>query len=189
VSAVNKEQFLQNLNKRLKSIPKEERHDIRHDFEEHFTFGLEAGKTEEEIAESLGNPEKLAKELLATYHLEKVEATATTGNIFRAMWAVIGLGFFNLTIVLGPFIALSAVILSGWMLSVGFTLSPVLVLVNTIIYPETFALFDLFFSLVLSGTGLFIAIGMFFATRVMATGFVRYLQFNMKLVKGGMKDD
>jgi len=41
----------------------------------------------------------------------------------------------------------------------------------------------------LSGLGLFIAIGMFFATRGFINGFVRYLQFNVKLVKGGMKHD
>ena len=61
---------------------------------------------EEQIAGALGSPSQIAKEILATYHLEKVENTASAGNIMRAAWAVIGLGFFNLVIVLGPFIAL-----------------------------------------------------------------------------------
>ncbi len=158
---VNKEQFLRRLDQSLKRLP----------------------------AASLGSPDKIAKELLASYHLEKVEATATTGNMFRAVWAVIGLGFFNLVIVLGPFIALAGVVLAGWTSSVAFIVSPLLVLINLLLYPETFAFFDLFFSMMLSGLGLFIAIGMFFATRGFINGFVRYLQFNVKLVKGGMKHD
>ncbi len=65
------------------------------DYEEHFTFGLEEGKSEEEIVASLGSPAQIAKELLADYHIEKVTTSATTGNVFRAIWAVIGLGFFQ----------------------------------------------------------------------------------------------
>ncbi|HLR40509.1 MAG TPA: DUF1700 domain-containing protein [Virgibacillus sp.] len=186
---MNKEQFLRSLDKSLKGLSSDERRDIMHDFEEHFAFGIEEGKTEKEIATSLGSPDKIAKELLAAYHLEKVETTATTGNMIRAVWAVIGLGFFNLVIVLGPFIALAGVVFGGWATAIAFVFSPILVLVNLLIYPETFAFFDLFFSMVLSSIGLFIALGMFFVTRWLANGFVRYLQFNMKLVKGGMKHD
>lgn len=183
---MNKEAFLKGLDTSLKRIPADERQDIMQDFEEHFVFGLEEGKTEEEIAASLGSPNQIAKELLASYHLEKVEATATTGNIIRATWAVIGLGFFNLVIVLGPFIALAGVAIAGWASGIAFILSPLLVLINAGIYPKTFTFFDLSFSILLGGVGLFIAIGMFFATRGLSNGFVRYLQFNVKLVKGGM---
>lgn len=184
---MNKEQFISHLHRSLKGIAEEEREDILHDFEEHFFSGQEMGKTEEEIATSLGSPEKIAKELMASYHLEKAEKTATAGNILRAVWAVIGLGFFNLVIVLGPFIAIAALVLGGWAISISFTASPILVLVNLVVYPGTFAWFDLFFSMVLSGIGLFIAIGMFFATRGLINGLIRYLQFNTKLVKGGIK--
>lgn len=186
---MNKERFLSSMDKSLKGLSREERRDIIHDFEEHFVFGLEEGKGEQEIAASLGSPEKIAKELLASYHLGKVEATATTGNVIRAVWAVIGLGFFNLVIVLGPFIALAAVVFAGWVSGIAFIASPLLVLVNTVIYPDTFEFFDLFFSMALIGIGLFIAIGMFFATRGLSKGFIRYLQFNVKIVKGGMKHD
>ncbi len=186
---MTKYQFIKILDSTLKGLPSDERLDIIQDFEEHFAIGSEEGKTEEEIAASLGSPNQIAKELLASHHLEKVEATATTGNIIRAVWAIIGLGFFNLLIVLGPFITLAAVIIAGWTAGIGFIASPVLVLINALIYPSTFEFFDLFFSMALSGLGLFIAIGMFFATRVLTNGFVRYLKFNVKLVKGGLKHD
>lgn len=184
---MTKEKFLKELDKFLRRIPSPEREDIKHDFEEHFAVGLEEGKTEEDIAVSLGSPHQIAKELLASYHLEKVETTSSVGNILRAVWAVIGLSFFNLVIVLGPFIALAGIVIGGWILGGGFVLSPLLVLINTVIYPDTFLFFDLFFSFLLFGVGLFITIGMFYITRWLSNQLVTYLQYNVRLVKGGMQ--
>lgn len=184
---MNKERFLEELDTALKYISAEERQDILQDFEEHFAVGREEGKTEEEIAAGLGSPQQIAKEMLASYHIEKVETTATTGNIFRAVWAVIGLGFFNLVIVLGPFIALLGILFAGWVAGISFIVSPILVIFDMIIHPGTFELFTLFFSMALAGLGIFIVIGMFFATRALMNGFVKYLKFNTKLVKGGLK--
>lgn len=186
---MDKTRFLHELETVLKKLPAVERNDIVQDFEEHFAIGLEEGKTEEQIATSLGSPHQIAKELLASYHLEKVEATATTGNIVRAVWAVIGLGFFNVVIVLGPFIALAAIVFAGWTLGVAFVASPLLVLIDAVINPGSFAMFQLFFSLLLCGLGLFIVIGMFFATAALTKSFIRYLAYNAKLVKGGLKHE
>lgn len=186
---MTKEQFIKQLNSALYKLPKSERQDILQDYEEHFGIGIEEGKTEEQIASSLGSPNQIAKELLASYHLEKAEAATTAGNIFRAVWAAVGLGFFNLVIVLGPFIALIGVIMSGWITGAVFTLTPLLVLANTVINPGTTELYDLFFSLALCGLGLFMLIGMFFVTKGVNKGFIRYLKFNVSLVKGGLKHD
>ncbi|MFC7061461.1 HAAS signaling domain-containing protein [Halobacillus seohaensis] len=186
---MNKEQFLKKLSTSLRRLSEDEREDILQDFQEHFDIGKEEGETEEEISKSLGSPTQIAKELLASYYLEKVEDTSTTGNVLRAVWAVIGLGFFNLVIVLGPFIAVVAVVLAGWVSGLAFIVSPLLVLVNLAIYPGTFELFDLFFSITLTGLGLIIAIGMLFVTRFITTGLVRYLNYNVRLVKGGLNHE
>ncbi|WP_099156706.1 HAAS signaling domain-containing protein [Virgibacillus ndiopensis] len=186
---MTKNQFMKELDLSLKGLSSNERQDILQDFQEHFAIGVEEGKTEEQIADSLGSPKHIAKELLATYHIEKVETTATTGNIFRALWAVIGLGFFNLVIILGPFVAIVALVVAGWASGAAFIASPLLVLVNVLFNPRTFEFFDLFFSIMLSGIGLFIAVGMFVATKVLTNLFVRYLKYNVSLVKGGLKHD
>jgi len=184
---MNKQAFLDALNSTLQQLTADERHDILEDFEEHFAMGLEEGKTEAEIADSLGSPQQIGKELLASYHIEKVETTSSAGNMFRAVWAVIGLGFFNLVIVLGPFIGLVGILFAGWVVGIVFAASPLLVLANTVVFPSVFEWFDLFTSLVLSGLGLFIIIGMFNATHAMRSMFVRYLKFNARMVKGGVK--
>lgn len=186
---MNKEQFLHLLSRELEKLPQEEREDILRDFREHFHMGLEEGKTEEEIARALGSPKQIARELVATYHVEKVSEKTTIRNILRATWAVIGLGFFNLTIVLGPFLALVGIVIGGWFTGLSFVVSPVFHLMNAVFNPATFQLFQLFVSLALCGFGLLLVIGMFFVTKALVKLFIRYLQFNVNLVKGGMKDE
>lgn len=182
---MNKEQFLKQLEGSLKSLSIEERKDILQDYEEYFAIGLESEKSEEEIAASLGNPKQIAKELLASYHLDVVEQTTSASNILRAVWAVIGLGFFNVLIVLAPFCALVGFVFSGWLASVAFILSPLGILVNLFI--GQFIITDLFLSLGLCGIGIFVAMGMFYVTKYLTKGFVRYLKFNITFVKGGLK--
>ncbi len=46
---MSKEQFLKELSSHLRKLPDEERKDILFDYEEHFQFGIEEGKTESEI--------------------------------------------------------------------------------------------------------------------------------------------
>ena len=182
---MNKEQFLKHLEASLKRLSLEERQDILQDYEEYFTIGIDKGKSEQEIAASLGNLRQIAKELLASYHLQQVEHTTSAGNIIRAVWAVIGLGFFNLVIVLGPLIALLGLVFSGWVMSVAFILAPFGILINLFI--GEFRLFDLFASIGLCGIGIFIAMGMYVATKALFKGFIRYMKFNVSLVKGGLK--
>lgn len=186
---MNKKQFLQELDASLQKLSLEERGDILQDYEEYFASGLEEGKTEEDIAASLGSPHQIGKELAASYQVEKAKNTTSAGNVMRAVWAVIGLGFFNLVIVLGPFIALTGMLAAGWVTGGAFVASPLLVLVSNIINWGTFQWFDAFVSIALCGIGLFIIIGMFFATKAITKGFLRYLKFNASLVKGGLRHD
>lgn len=186
---MNKDIFMKKLAAGIKKLPKEEQKEILQDFAEHFSVGVAEGKTEGEVAAALGAPNQVAKELVATYHLEKVNHSSNAGDVFRAVWAVIGLGFFNLVIVLGPFIALVSLIASGWVIGGSFILSPLAVLVNVVLYPETLLLFDVFVSIALTGLGILIIIGMYYVTRYMFKAFMKYLHFNVKMVKGGLNNE
>lgn len=61
---MNREQFIEQMEKSLLRLPKSARDDILEDYEAHFTIGAEQGKTEEQISAELGNPEELAKTYL-----------------------------------------------------------------------------------------------------------------------------
>lgn len=184
---MNKQQFMKELNHSLKKLPDEERRDIVQDFEEHFFIGKQEGQSEEDISSSLGSPGQIGKEMLAVYHLDQVQSAASTGNVFRAIWAVAGLSFFNLIIVLGPFIGLLGLLLAGWAAGISFTVSPILVLVELIVTPEASSIFELFMSLTLAGLGLLISFGMLKLTKWLTKTFIWYLHYNMRLVKGGTK--
>lgn len=183
---MNKEQFLKELQKAISKLPKDEQAEIVQDYKEYFEIGQLEGKTEMEITKSLGHPKHIGKDLVATYQIEKVEKDATIGNFMKATWLVIGLGFFNLVIVLGPFLALAGVVLSAWVAGIALLSAPLLVLINVAMYPEIFALYDLFNSLVLCGVGLFVTLGSYKITKLCMNGFIRYLKYNTKVVKGGI---
>lgn len=60
-------QFIAELENALKQLSSEERNDILQDIREYFTNGREDGKSDSEIANSLGSPNKIAEELLTSY--------------------------------------------------------------------------------------------------------------------------
>ncbi|CAM3256355.1 DUF1700 domain-containing protein [Paenibacillus lupini] len=186
---MNKHIFLQQLEHELKGIPAVERADVIHDYEEHFMFAIEAGKSEEEIASALGSPSQIAKELLANYHVKRATVSTSAGSIIRATWAVIGLSFFNLVIVLGPAVGVAGVIVAGWASALALVLSPLLVIVNAVVHPSTFLLFDLFFSLATCGLGIFLGMGMLYVSKLGKNASISYLKYNVSLVKGGLKHD
>ena len=182
---MTKEGFMKELKRVITKLPKEEQEEIIHDYEEYFQSGILDGKTEEEITLALGNPKTIGKEIVAAYQIEKVEENTSVTNMIKAIWLVIGLGFFNLVVVLGPFLAIAGLLFGVWVAGGAFILSPLLVFINVAIYPEVFALFDLFNAIALCGLGMFILLFAYAVTQKGMRMFTRYLKYNVKLVKGG----
>lgn len=61
---MNKNEFLALLRAHLSALPPEEQNELLEDYEAHFAFGLQSGRSEEEIVLELGDPAELAKEAL-----------------------------------------------------------------------------------------------------------------------------
>lgn len=59
MSIATKQEFLDRLKASIGALPIQDQGDILNDYEEHFRIGMENGKTEAEIADSLGSPEEL----------------------------------------------------------------------------------------------------------------------------------
>lgn len=70
---MTEQQFLNELEMALTRLPSDERNDILQDIKEYFTSGREDGKSDGEIASSLGSPKEIAEELLTNYVPEKAE--------------------------------------------------------------------------------------------------------------------
>jgi uncharacterized membrane protein len=194
---MNKERFLKELKRNLKGLPKDEVEDIVADFEEHFTFGIKGKRTEEELSKSLGDPKMLAKELKAVSYLKKAEETSSTTNITMAVFASIGMGFFNIIFILPPFICIAAVILVFFSTAIAIAASGIAGFFGSIFYPFftqylTFAFnpaVGIFGFLGIAALGLLFFIGVVYLSRFLYRQLVRYLRFNLSVIKGRREKD
>lgn len=82
---------------------------------------MERGRTEEEIAESLGDPVSIAKSIKAEYSITRAEREPGIRNIVRAIITVAGLGLFNLIFVLMP------LSMAVWLLFVAYIMAAVFI--------------------------------------------------------------
>lgn len=183
---MNREQFLTQLSEHLSTLPRNERDDILNDYNEYFEDGLLEGKSESEIAENLGSPEWIAKELNISNTFAKVDRKMTFSNVLSAIGLTIGLSFLNLIIVLGPAIAIAGVLFGGWVSSITLIFSPLLQLISIMLgFNQAFA-FEIFLSIGLSGLGILLSIIMYYVTIFSSKVFIKYCKWNVKVVKGGM---
>lgn len=90
---MGRNEFIRSLESYLSKVPERDRKDMLYDFEEHFTIGIENGKTEEEVVSELGDPQMIAKDLIAEYRISAAEKDRSVPNITRAMIATISLSF------------------------------------------------------------------------------------------------
>lgn len=181
---MTKDQFMNKLKQHLKKIPKQDLDDILWDYEEYFQNAQNDGKLEHEIVQSLGSPKQLAKELLATYYINEVQKYDSVGNIFRAVWAGVGLGFLNLIFILGPFIAMVATVAAFWITAFVFVLTPFLVILKAAISIESFIWFEFFLALSLAGIGILLLIGLYYISGMLKKWTIQYLKINVAIVKG-----
>ena len=78
MSVSTEQEFLDRLKASISSLPLQDQADILNDYEEHFRIGMENGKTEAEIADSLGSPEELG----ASFVEENARPTPVQEDIF-----------------------------------------------------------------------------------------------------------
>ena len=194
---MNKKEFLGDLSKYLRGIPREDEQDILNDFEEHFEMGKKEGRSEEDLAKSLGDPKVLANQLRASIMVAQAEKETTAGNITRAVFASLGLGFFNLIFVLGPFIGILGILAGLFAAAIGITAGGITGLLGTIfspLFPEYFNLIvnpavGVFASIGLICFGVLFFIGDIYLTRGFFRLFIRYIKFNARIVTGKERED
>jgi len=107
-----REEFLGSLDRLLRGMPEAERKDVLYDYEEHIQIAVENGLDESQVIQSLGTPDSIAKQYKVKKYIDKAEKTGSTTSVFRAILATVGLGFFNLVFILGPFLAVLGVLIA-----------------------------------------------------------------------------
>jgi len=187
---MNKKEFLRKLSELIKDIPEEERKDILFDYEEHFRIGLENGRKEEEIAYSLGDPKIIAKQSMASYTIKEAEKTTSASNIIRAIIAAIGLGFFNLVIILGPALALLVILIALFVVAFAVTIAGVAVILGTFlgtifawnIYIPFLPVVSIPLGIGLTALGILFIIGDFYLIKFFYKLSINYLKMNLQII-------
>jgi uncharacterized membrane protein len=189
---MNKKDFINKLSSYLGGIPEEDRRDVVNDFEEHFKEGIAAGRNEEDIAESLGDPRSLANQFKASILVSQAEKTTSPVNITRAVFATLGLGFFNLIFILGPFIAVVSVLIALFVCAITLTASGITMFFAGIfgpLFPQYISIsinpaVTIFGSIGVTCLGILFFVGDIYLTKLLYRLFLRYIKFNLRIITG-----
>lgn len=92
--------FMARLRRGLAGMPAATIEDIAADYETHFADAQAAGRSEQEVADALGAPGRLARELRAEAGLKKWEEQKNPSAAAAAVFAVLGLGAIDILVLL-----------------------------------------------------------------------------------------
>jgi uncharacterized membrane protein len=84
-------EFLETLRRRLAGLPEAEIDDLVADYATHFADGMAAGRSEAEIAQALGDPMRLARELRAEAGFRRWETERTPASFFAVLFGFVAL--------------------------------------------------------------------------------------------------
>jgi len=97
---MTREAFIARLREGLRGLPPQTVADVIADYETHFADGLAAGRSEADVADALGDPGRLAREVRAEIGLKRWEEERSPSGAASALLAVLGLGALDLFILL-----------------------------------------------------------------------------------------
>ena len=191
---VKKNEFLNQLDAALRGLTYQEKQEIMADYTAHFRAGAEQGQSEEEIAAALGKPRSIAKAYRADYMVEQARNKMSAGNIFRAVLAVLSLGFFNVVFVLGPFLGLLGALIGLWAAAAAITIAGpagAIFVIASLIFPHlifglgtTSAIALVFILIGLGALGLLACIGLYYLSSWFFKLTIKYLNFNLRIING-----
>lgn len=97
---MTRQDFLARLRAGLRGLPLTAIEDIIGDYQAHFDDGAAAGRDEASVAQALGDPDRLARELKAQASLNRWEVERNPSAAANAVFAVLGLGAIDILILL-----------------------------------------------------------------------------------------
>lgn len=192
--------FIRELQKALGGLPPEQSEDILAEYRSHFFEGKERGKTEEEIARSLGDPRTVARAYLADYHFTAwrtpapgQSVTKSVRHLLTAVLVTLSLLFFNFFFMLVPILVYASVLFTTWLMAFGIAVVSLIGLGAGIAGqtgPYEFAASGAQYPLILYCFGalslmLALVIGLFYLTRFSIRALIKYIRLNIKLASEG----
>lgn len=189
---MNKDEYLSDLKRHLNGFSEAELQDILSDYREHFSIGISKGKTEEEISKELGDPKDIANNFKNNYRPSNYKDNSNTNNSndnLRKILIILFLGFLNLVIVLGPYLALFGLLIGIYGIGISFIVAGFGILFGfpisffmTIISPHI--LTSLSFGIGFGTLGILTLILAVYLSKLFINLTVQYARWNIKLING-----
>ncbi|TBY80876.1 DUF1700 domain-containing protein [Rhizobium leguminosarum] len=101
---MTRDAFLNTLRLGLRGLPREEIEEIMSDYSAHFAESESRGRSEAEVVSALGEPARIARELLADIGLRRFEKHWGLSNLIAAAMALAGLAIVDLLLLLPLFL-------------------------------------------------------------------------------------
>lgn len=188
---MDKDGFMRELEKSLGRIDEDDKKDILYDYEEHFRMGFEKGKTDEEIAKELGDPKVIGKSYRASSVVEEVLVNPNTKSVGKAILAAVALGMFNLTIVIGPVLAIGGVILALFVSSISMFIAGIASILAIIVKPLFSSYINIginpiaaiFFCIGITALGILFFIGVSYISKLFYKLIGKYLKWNLDIIR------
>jgi len=186
---MNREKFIEQLRDGLSGLPESDIADILYDYNEHFEIGSSKGKTQEEIALELGNPQTIAKSYRVNAKITKAEKNPSPSNLIKALLAAMTLGFFNLIFVLGPFLGVIGLLFGLYGISIGFVAGGMGSILSTLAAPffsgihiGVHPITSISIGTGLTALGVLLLIGSFYLTKFLYQLTLKYLRWNLDVI-------
>lgn len=187
---MTKNEFLRNLQTGLETHQVKNVTDILTDYEEHFTHGLSKGKSEAEIAQSLGSPSTIAQAYKTETMIAEIKNTDNKfrwGLALNIILRLLVLAPFNFFVLLIPGLITFFLLATGWSLSLTFGsigLGILFYLPSLFSLSSTYwmAMAGIFGTIGFFGLGIIGVLVMFFITKYIVLALIGYLQWNLKFI-------
>ncbi len=190
---MKQDQFILELRRALIQLPQAEVEDIIRDQIEYIADAARAGRSEEDVLKSLGDPKSLANSLQADLKIQRAESASSFNNQIRltvsALLATLALAPLNIIFVLGPFLGLIGLLVGGWAVAMGLFASAIGIFViffgKLIFMSAGFwtHISTLFFSVGLIGLSLLVLIFMYLISTAVLKGTISYLKWNLNFIR------
>lgn len=180
---MNKHEYIETLRHYLVGMPEDERNELLRDYEAHFVYGLQRGKTEAEIVKELGDPLTLARDTVGPDFLPPPPWAPPRRDIPRLIGVSILLFFMNIMLAIPIGTSIWAVFISVCAVAVASILSPLALVGETLWYGD-FTLAKLFVCIGMVGVGMLLASALFYAGKALVVVSTKYLKWNYKTLRG-----
>jgi len=111
-------EFMARLKRGLVGMPTSTAADILSDYDTHFEDGAAAGRSEAEVAQALGDPDRLARELKAEAGAQRWHQEKNPSAAAAAVFAVLGLGAIDILILLPVLMSVIGVLFGFYMAAI-----------------------------------------------------------------------